>query len=135
MKPVYLLPLLIFAVSGCGPGVADGAYPISNGYVFYETGGNGKTIEYEERKDWTRTIVSVRVDAYILDGNKIIVARRPADTIERDGMSRWKLSSTCEYWMVDTVTHAVEQITDVTQWPSVRCDMGKTYGAEVERGK
>ena len=122
-------------MTGCGPGVTDGAYPISKGYLFYDSGSNGKTIRYEERKDWSHTVISERVDAYILDGNKIIVARRPAEGVMRGEIADWTLLSICEYWMIDTETHAVEQIADASKWPTIRCDMGKTYGAVVERAR
>ncbi|MCZ2155444.1 MAG: hypothetical protein LC114_16340 [Bryobacterales bacterium] len=134
MKPFHALSLLIIVASGCGPGVTDGAYPISKGYLFYDTGSNGKTIRYEERRDWSTTIVSERVDAYVLDGHRIIIARRPAEAMMRDGIADWKLSSMCEYWIIDVETHAVEQIADASKWPSVRCDMGNAYGATVEHG-
>lgn len=135
MKLLHASSLLFVVLAGCGPGVTDGAYPIRNGYLFYETGGNGKTIRFEERKDWSVTVVSERVDAYVMDGKKIIVARRPAGTYMRGEIADWTLASTCEYWMIDTETHMVERITDASKWPSVRCDMGRTYGAMVERAR
>jgi hypothetical protein len=129
--------LLLFGASclyGCGPGVADGAYRIEGGYVFYETGGNGKTIRFEERKDWYTGVIPERVDAYVLDGKRILVARRPAEITNFAGLTDWKLSPVCEYWTIDTETHSIEQITDAPNWNNVSCDMGKTYGAPEEGG-
>lgn len=135
MKTHHASLLLTLTITACGPGVTDGAYPIAKDYLFYDTGSNGKTIRYEERKDWSRTVIPERVDAYVLDGKKIIAARRPAEGVMRGSIADWKLLSTCEYWMIDTETHAVEKIADASKWPSVQCDMGKTYGAQVERAR
>lgn len=122
MKRLRVMPLLLLSLSACGPSVIDGTYPIKGGYLFYETGGNGKTIEYEEPHGEMRNIVPQRVDAYVEAGRKIIVARRPAEPVTRNGIADWKLLPTCEYWMIDTQTHAVEQIADANKWPSVRCN-------------
>jgi hypothetical protein len=128
----YLWMLLLTA---CGPSVADGVFPIKNGYVYSDSGGNGKAINFQERKDWYVGVIDARVDAYVLDGIRIIVARRPAQTVMLNGIANDKLSRTCEYWMINTETRAVTQISDASNWPSVRCDMYKNYGAIVENGQ
>lgn len=135
MKSLHILPLLLVVLVGCGPGATDGAHPIKDGYLFYETGGNGKTIEFEQNGGEMRNVVPQRVDAYVVDGKKIVVARRPARGAMRGDIADWKLSSICEYWIIDTESHAVEQIADASKWPGVRCDMGRTYGAQVERAR
>lgn len=121
MNPKHGFLCLVLVVSGCGPGATDGAYAISNGYLFYDTGGNGKTIRREERKGWSVTVIPERVDAYLLDGKHIIVARRPAEAATRGQNADWKLEATCEYWMIDTETHDVKSISDAGRWPSVVC--------------
>lgn len=121
MKSTRATPLLCLLLFGCGPGVSDGAYTIKNGYLFYETGGNGRTIRFEEGSDWSRTVVPERVDSYVVDGALIIVARRPADIVMRNGIADWELHAVCEYWKIDTQTHEVEQISDASEWPTVRC--------------
>lgn len=122
-------------VYGCGPGVTDGEVPLSNGYVLSDAGGNEKAISYVYGKKLGPFVIDARVDSYVVDGKKIIVARRPAESVMRNGVTDVKLLSTCEYWTIDTETHAVEQIADASKWPSIRCDMGKTYGALVERAR
>lgn len=122
MKVIHALPLLIMLVTGCGPGMTDGAYPIKDGYLLYDTGTNGKTIEYKDKKGVMNNVVRERADSYIVDGNKIIVARRPAEIVMRGGIADWKVSPTCEYWMINTETHAVEQIADASKWSTVRCN-------------
>jgi hypothetical protein len=113
--------------------MTDGQFSISNGYAFSDAGGNGRMIVTKSKgKQLGEIVIDARVDAYVVDGNKIIVARRPAGTYMRGEIADWALASTCEYWMIDTETHAVGQIADASKWPSVRCDMGKTYGAKVE---
>lgn len=135
VKPLDVLPLLLIALSGCGPGVVDGPFPIKDGYVFYETGGNGKTIEYLERNGGMRNVIPPRVDAYVVDGSEIVVARRPAKAELRHGVAEWVLLPTCEYWEINTGTHAVERVADASKWQRVQCDMGKSYGAQVERAR
>ena len=127
--------MMVSLVSGCGPGVTDGELPISNGYVLSDAGGNEKAISYVYDEKLGPFVIDARVDSYVVDGKKIIVARRPAESVMHNGITDVKLLSTCEYWMIDTETHAVEQITDASKWPSIRCDMGKTYGALVERAR
>lgn len=117
---LFLMTSALF--TACGPGNIDGAYPIKNGYLFYETGGNGKTIRYEEQRGWSVMVVPERVDAYEVDGDQIVVARRPADVVVVDGVADWRLGALCEYWSIDTKSHAVRRIADVSKWPSVRCN-------------
>ena len=135
MKLLHASTLLFVVLAGCGPGVTDGEFSIANGYALSDAGGNEKMIVHREGNKLGEIIVDARVDNYVVDGRKIIIARRPAETMMRDGIAEVKLLSTCEYWVIDTDTHAVAQIADANKWPSVRCDMGKTYGAMVERGK
>jgi hypothetical protein len=134
MKIANALLLSLLALAGCGPGGTDGEFSISNGYALSDSGGNEKMIVYRKGNEHVKIVVDARVDNYVVDGQKIIAARRPAETVMRNGIADVKLSPTCEYWMIDIETHAVEQITDASKWPSVRCDMGKTYGAMVEKG-
>jgi len=117
-------------LAGCGPGVTDGEWEITNGYSYVDTGSNGKAI-YEDKK----SIIAPRVDSYKVDGDNIIVARRPAGTWWREDQhgnkfSDWTLADTCEYWMINTRTHEIKQIPDTKNWPTVQCD-GKTYGAKL----
>jgi hypothetical protein len=122
-------------LAGCGPGVTDGEISISDGYALSDAGGNEKMIVYREGKKLGNIVIDARVDDYFVDGKKIIVARRPAETVMRNGIADVKLLSTCEYSMIDTESRSVEKIADVSKWPSVQCDMGKTYGAQVERAR
>lgn len=128
-----LRSLVVTLLSGCGSGSTDGEFPISDGYVLSDAGGNEKAIAYLDGRTLGPFVIDARVDSYIVDGRKIIVARRPVETVMRNGIADVVLSSTCEFWVIDTETHAVQQISDASEWPNVRCDMGNTYGAIVER--
>ena len=68
-----------------------------------------------------KIVVDARVDNYVLDGTKIIVARRPAETVMRNRIVGLELSPICEYWMIDTETNVIQQMTNADRWPSVRC--------------
>jgi hypothetical protein len=119
MKLLRVSPLIFVVLAGCGPG--DGDIPISKGYVLFDPGGVGRMISYRGDKRPNEVVIDPRVDTYIVDGEKIIVARRPLTAINHGVTTDWKLLPTCEYWMIDTETHAVEEITDASKWPSVRC--------------
>lgn len=120
MKTHELL-LLVFILAGCGPGVSDGEFPISKGYAFFDPGGDGTMITYTKGKGSVEVVIDPRVDSYIVDENKIIIARHPLEAVDRGEVTDWKLLPTCEYWAIDTETHAVGKISDVSKWPKVQC--------------
>jgi hypothetical protein len=130
-----LFSSMVALLSGCGSGSTDGEFPISNGYVLSDAGGNERAIAYVSGRTLGPFIIDARVDSYFVDGKRIIVARRPVETVMRNGIADVRLSPACEYWMIDTETHAVKQITDASRWPVVRCDMGRTYGATEGRAQ
>jgi hypothetical protein len=120
MRPVLLLCLAAI-VTGCGPGVTDGAYPIADGYLFYDTGGHGKTIRYGTRES-SVTVVPERVDSYARIGDRLIVARRPAGSIHRGGSVDWQIEPTCEVWIIDLKTRDVQLHSATDDWPQVTCN-------------
>jgi len=60
----------------------DGETPIANGYSLSDSGGAGRVIVVRGNgRKFEGIVVDFRVDAYVLDGDRLVVARRPAYTV------------------------------------------------------
>lgn len=122
MKVVKAVVVLVgLTLTSCGPGVVDGTESIGNGYFLADTGGNGRTIEFHGEGEKPRTIIEPRVEGYARQGPIIVAARRPASVVIQNGSAEWQVSQVCEYWIVDTTTHAARVTTDEREYGSVRC--------------
>lgn len=117
---LVLVPMGL-AFASCSPGVVDGTESIAQGYFLADTGGNGRTIEYHDARRAPRTVIGARVETYSKQGAVIVVARRPALVVMKDGSAEWQVSPACEYWIIDTTTHAVRVTTDALEYDIVRC--------------
>jgi hypothetical protein len=122
-----LLALLSLVTASCNSGVADGVTAISDGYVFYDTGSNGRSIRYEENIGWYVAVIDERVDNYVVEGDRILVARRPAKVVTDNDVARWELSPTCEYWEIELPTRVVRRLPDGSPSPSLRCNPRDFY--------
>jgi hypothetical protein len=103
-----------------GPGVGDFSEPIINGYVYSDAGWYEKTIIYvysgkeREQKEFPQEIIiDARVDEYRVEGDNLLVARRPREVyFEQDGVTNTRLLPICEYWMIDTKKHTMQKTID-----------------------
>ena len=90
-----------------GPGIGDFSKPIINGYEYVDAGGYEKMIT--NRKE---VVIDSRVDGYKIEGDKIIVARRPREIFYEGNQKQTpksRLSGNCEYWAINIKTHRVEK--------------------------
>lgn len=113
--------LLLWLVSNqfLGPGLADGSFPLVNGYELLDNGGDGTSIVYIDSENRSRGIVGERVDDYKISENILFVARRPRECYRaEDDALDCNISPTCEYWVIDTTKHIVQRTDKVS---SVRC--------------
>lgn len=113
--------LLLWLVSSrfLGPGLADGAFPLVNGYELLDNGKDGTSVIYIDSENRSREIIGERVDDYRISGNTLFVARRPRECHRaEDGALDCDVSPICEYWMIDTTKHIVQR-TDKAS--NVRC--------------
>ena len=102
-----------------GPGLADGSYPLLDGYELLDSGGDGVSVVYVDSENRSRDIVGERVDDYKISGNTLFVARRPRECHRaEDGALDCKVSTICEYWMIDTKKHIVQRTDKASD---VRC--------------
>ena len=89
-----------------GPGLGDYSEPIINGYEYWDTGGDGKFIY---PNDPTRKGVAVndRVDEYRVDGDLLIVARKPREHYMDGEVAKSNMLNLCELWIIDTKKHQI----------------------------
>ena len=92
---------------------------ISNEYYFVDAGHYERSIEYMGRAREPGTVIDARVDDFKVDGDRVLVARRPRVTeLGADDALRSFLLPRCEYWVIDLNTHTVAQV----EWlQEVRC--------------
>lgn len=116
--------VLTLLVVACGAGISDRDYPIASGYYLSDAGGNNKMIIFKGATMAESSIViDARVDKYVVDGSKIIVARRPWLPVERkNGAMSAELSPECQYWVINRETKAVTQLKSNNRHPDVRCE-------------
>lgn len=108
-------------LASCGPGVVDGIESIGNGYYLADSGGDGRTIEYHKRGERPRTVIGARVETYLKQGATVIVARRPASVVMKDGSPVWQVSAACEYWIIDTESRTERVTADEREYGLLRC--------------
>jgi hypothetical protein len=101
-----------------GPGVKDFSSPIINGYEYFDAGGNERLIAYGGKERSQQVIIDSRVDEYRIDGNQLLVARRPREIFMEGATPNSRLLSVCEYWTIDTKTH---QVTKASQVNGLSC--------------
>jgi hypothetical protein len=109
------LAFVVAILSGCR-GFEDGEDAILNGYALRDAGGYQRTITYDGGPGNLQIVVAPRVDNYLVEGQSIILARRPWDG------RAMQLGIECDYLVVDTVKHTVTQIKKGKRWPQLRCD-------------
>lgn len=123
-KPILRSVLIAFGIVAVlyilgslylGPGIGDFSKPIINGYEYTDAGGYEKVIVYRGGKHAPQMVVDARVDSYKIEGDKIIVARRPRETFyegNQDQVLSSRLSGDCEYWAINIKTHRVEKTSE-----------------------
>lgn len=104
--------LYLLAGKFLGPGLGDAFFEIANGYMYFDAGGYEKSIDYKGNERQTGTVIDARVDDYRVDGDQLLVARRPrVIELGDDDALRSHLLLDCEYWVIELNTHAVRQVT------------------------
>ncbi|MFC7286540.1 hypothetical protein ACFQPC_00690 [Herminiimonas glaciei] len=111
---VALFAALYFvAMQFLGPGIRDFSNPIINGYEYSDAGGYEKTIIYTGNERPRQIIIDSRVDEYRVDGNRLLVARRPVEShLAKDNALSSRLLPLCEYWLINVKTHQVQRTAD-----------------------
>jgi hypothetical protein len=122
MRSHIAIAFVALVLPGCGPGVADGEYPIVSGYVFTDAGGMEKTISYRGNLATQGIVVDARVDKYRVVGTRIVVARRPRLIDENAGSPRTALSEACEHWVIDTGSHVVSRLDEKSPEAALACN-------------
>jgi hypothetical protein len=115
------LSVLVLLLTSCGPGVVDGVESIGNGYFLADTGRDSRFIEFHGKNKNPIMVIGPRVEAYVQRGSTILVARRPATTVNSDGYLRSQISSKCEYLLIDTATHTIRVTTKEDEYSPVSC--------------
>jgi len=105
---------LLYLVGGfvLGPGVGDFTTPIADGYEFSDAGGYEKTIIYTGVASPKQIVVDARVDEYRMDGNNLLIARRPREGFRVGEVMHSRLLESCEYWVIDVKTHRIDKTPD-----------------------
>ncbi|KQZ43195.1 hypothetical protein [Duganella sp. Root1480D1] len=98
------------------PGARDGNVHIAGDYYFTHSGGDQNSI-IEEHAGASRFVVHMKVEEFIVQGDGILVTRRPVLRAE-SANNRWeyRLPDTCEYYRIDVAERKVQgpfTLTDV----------------------
>lgn len=104
------LLLVILASNLLGPGLSDYSETIVNGYSYDDAGHFEKTIVFTNSQGRSKIVVDARVDDYVVDGDTLVVARRPREVYREGDVTKSRLSISCEFLLVDTVTHTVTAV-------------------------
>lgn len=99
------------AGSFIGPGNKDQSIRLIGGYSYLDAGQYEKQIVFSAKPDKPpRVVIDSRVDDYMIDGNMIYVTRSPRKIFKENGIVKTRISSTCEYWAINTSTNNIERI-------------------------
>lgn len=96
--------LYILELQGCGPGVADGVFSISDAENYYlaDAGGNERIIIYKPDKLHEKLMVDARADEInVIDGHMYIARRPRTKVITKEGFLDGKLEPVCEFWQIN----------------------------------
>lgn len=116
---IALLAVFVLYMVGrqfLGPGISDFSKPIINGYEYSDAGGYEKMIIYRGGERPPKMVIDSRVDSYKIEGDMLIVARRPRGTFyeeNQDQVLSSRLSGDCEHWVINVKTHFVEKTNEV----------------------
>lgn len=117
---ITIFGILIFLVGRwVGPALRDVSFEIANGYRYFDAGHYEKSIDYRGSERKSGTVIDARVDDFTVKDGRLLVARRPrVAVLADDDTLRTHLLPTCEYWIINLKTHAVEQVPELER---VRC--------------
>ena len=90
------------------PGARDGHEHIAGDYYFTHSGDEQNSI-IEEHAGASRFVVHMKVEEFIVQGDGILVTRRPVLRAE-SANNRWEyhLADTCEYYRIDVAERKVQ---------------------------
>ncbi len=123
---IAIIAIAIFYLGSryLGPGLSDAKIPLTNGYEYWDTGGDGKFILPHDSIDSDIAIQS-RVDEYKTVKDILTVARKPKRFYVDNGILKSKLSSTCEILVIDTKKHEVLKRIEVNHLGNCRISLLK----------
>ena len=109
---VGALSLLLFALASnlLGPELSDYSESIINGYSYDDAGHFERTIIFTDGQGSSRIVVDARVDDYVIDGDTLVVARRPREVYREGDVTKSRLFISCEFLSINTVTHIVTAV-------------------------
>ena len=92
----FKILLVLLCLSGCR---GDGETDLVNGYKIVFVSSENVFIV-----DKNKVILDAKVENYRVEGNNILVAKRPIQFVDNDGLvlSKPVYSYICEYWIIDT---------------------------------
>jgi hypothetical protein len=99
--------IFIALIVGCGDSTA-----INERYYHSDSGTIHSTINRRNENALDDIIIDSRVDKFIIDGNKIYVARRPTIHFKKDGTVRIRLTDKCEIFVINIENNEVHEISD-----------------------
>lgn len=102
---LYLIP----------PGFLERGTPVADGYELIDAGGYEQSIVYTGKHRQEGVVIDARVDEFKVDGDRLLVARRPRiSKLAADGALDSALQTSCEYWSIDLRTHKIEEVKEST---------------------
>lgn len=107
----FVILIATSQIYGCGPGVFDEKFRIAGEYSLLDSGGDGRFIIREPSGQKSSITINARVDQFIVDKEKIVIARRPLRVLHNsDGSSVGHIEDGCEYWIIDIKRHESERL-------------------------
>ena len=113
---IYLL-----ASQFLGPGVGDFSDSLLNGYEYDYAGGDEKMIVYRGNDRPNIIVIDARVDAYKVVDERLLVVRRPREIYKDDGITKSRLLDECEYWVINTKSHQIEETDWSSEFQDLKC--------------
>ncbi len=104
-----------------GPGLGDFSDSIINGYTYDYVDNDEISISYRGEETQNGIVIDSRVDQFRVEGNKILVARRPRETYIDRGFAKGRLTDKCEYWVIDTSSHQVQKLNESSKIQDLFC--------------
>lgn len=103
--------LFLLFITGCK---GDGATSIINGYQIVYISNDSILIDYAGADNKDKVTLEARIDAYKVEGDKILVARTPQEVYKNErGNSDYRMLPTCEYWIIDTKKHTLNKVNPI----------------------
>ena len=112
---LILLIIFVLIVFFSAHGARDFSKSLINGYEYVYFDKDGIMIVLPNKKNSKNsTVINSRVDDYRIEGDNILVARRPKEIyFDEQGSAMGKMLPICEFWIIDTKTHALLKVNNI----------------------